>query len=117
MRPFKSKKTERTYPLIADWQLELDGKYARLDGGDYAQLYNADVSRVIYGSSFVIDSSQEVKDEVKIQSIEQDDNGSYSLTASVARSNCVLSITITYTDKADEGWARSVVHAAHLRKS
>lgn len=117
MRLFKSKKLEKEYTLIADWLIELEDKYTRKDSGDHAQMYNNDASRVIYGSSFIIDASQEVKDEVKILSIEQDDGGSYSLTASVAQSNNVLAITITYTNKDDEDWAKSVVQSAHLRKA
>lgn len=116
MQLFKSQKSEKEYTLFADWALKLDGEYTHVDGGDHAQLYNTDASRVIYGSSFIVDASQEVKDGVEILGIEQNNSGSYNLTASVSQANSVLAITITYTNENDEGWARTVVQSAHLRK-
>ena len=60
---FKRSKTKE-YNLWHDWYVMLEGKYKLLDNGDSGQLYNHDVSRVIYGSVFKLEGDMPIKDEI-----------------------------------------------------
>lgn len=108
---FKRDKVKE-YNLWHDWHVNLLGKYDHINNGGSGQLCNEDASRVIYGSVFVLEGVQDIKDEINYIGIKQDDNGSYSLSASVAQRNEFLAITVTYLDNSDEEWAISVVESA-----
>lgn len=103
---------KKEYALWHDWYVRLETEYERIDNGDSVQLCNEDGSRVIYGSSFVVGGVDNVKDEVHYMDMKNNDNGSYSLAASVSQNNEFLTIAITYTDPSDEKWARSVIESA-----
>jgi hypothetical protein len=112
MNLFFKRDRMKEYNLWHDWHVTLSGKYEHVNNGDSGQLINEDASRVIYGSVFVLEGVENVKDEIDYIGIKQDESGSYSLSASVAQNNEFLSITVTYLNAIDEEWASSVIESA-----
>ena len=113
MSLFQKHNQPKEYVLWRDWRVTLDGKYEQIDSDDSCQLINKDGSRVIYGSSFVINGPKDVKDELHYLDMEKEVEGSYHLGASVVQNNEALTIVVTFSDPLDESWARSVIESAH----
>jgi len=112
MSLFRSRAKEKDYNLWHDWHVSLLGNFEHVENDDSGQLINKDGSRVIYGSSFVIQELTDVKNEVSFLETKQDKEGNYHLSASVSQYGEFLTINITYQLPSDEEWAIAVINSA-----